>query len=256
MGQLYNKGGKPTIYCRGNEIYPSTSVGEVIYAGNTLVWHEGPPTSLYDVVWPAWDATEDDTNASFPVHLDYLMCVGFLAPPAQGLAITNEEDIQPKASRTNGLYISNESSHMTGLMLTTFRQQGNLPNSMGMWDLKNEVQVNDLSTLEDGFYPVSLWEDYNYDGLFEYKGTDYMEFYYGQKILSMGGPSIKLSDDSDYLPCSWILKMGSRFLSYAYSSNECLYLGGYHDLKTTHGVSTMEEAREKEFQLMLAQNKQ
>lgn len=262
MGQLYNKENKPTISCRGIELYPSTSVGEVMWAGDTLVWYknEGPPTSLYDVVWPKWNATEGDTDASFPVHLDYLMCIGFIPPQPGPLPLSNMS-VQSKVSKTNGLYLTNQECFMNGLLLTSITIEGGSPNSMGIWDIKNETQINDLLTLEDGFYPVSLWEDADYDGLFQYKNDsrqvsynkyeDYRETYYGYKILSIGGPDIHSFGKIGSLPCSWILKIRSRFLSYAYGPNECLYRYGYYDLKDVHNVSTMEEARELEYKKML-----
>lgn len=251
MGQLYNKENKPTVSCRGIELYPSTSVGEVIWAGDTLVWYknEGPPTSLYDVVWPSGDATEDDTSASYPVHTGQVMFVGFI--PGMGPDIISE-DIATHKAATNGLYFPEgpaSSTGIYGLLLTTYQVSGNVPNSMGMWDIKNKVQVNDLTSLEDGFYPVSLWEDANYDGLFNY---DY-ERHYAGKWLNIGGPTLNDFGGVSGLdiPCSWILKIGDRYLSYGYNSSECLYLGGYADLKSQHGVSTMEEARELEYKKML-----
>lgn len=166
---------------------------------------KNPLTNLDYVVWP--NQMSKDNPPTFPIYNDKIMFAGFC----------NDWASQHPTWNGNNLVATYQ-----------YGNEPNLPNSGGFYDRVNLQQINDISSVPDGFYLISAWWDTDYSGTLTLNGT---ESIIENMWATTGGPTISLSNQLTNVPCSWCLKIGDCVLS----MNESAY-GGFGTTDTNIGT--------------------
>ena len=192
------------------------------------------PGNLHDLVWPFQET--EDKPCSLPKYTDYIIFLGLTPPSVGSLLPTSIQSEEPvvQEDTTLGNYIDNPEMS-TDLLETSTYVAGNLdlPASRIFWDIMKGEQVRDMTELPDGFYPMAVFLDDNYSGLYAFTtgreneegtgtSTEYKENYFSNKIFTTGGPELSVSATFPDIkvPTSWVLKIGYKFMSQNYGQGE------------------------------------
>lgn len=203
------------------------------------------PNTSYDIIWP-YEATENNP-ASFPIYETHLFCMGIVPPDSSSVTVYSESS----SDRANGKYLKDfqDSSLVT---VQYQREQLSLPNSGDAYDLTKRRLVTNLYSIPNGFYPVTVWVDENYDGHYRLGKEPFTESWIN---TTENAPTITI--DEITLPCGWVLKIGNLVLSQNYTDTwGALGEVGIpqfispEDFQEYGGATNMVEAREYVYQKM------
>lgn len=256
-------------------IYIANYNGTINYVGKSVSCYTRPftrmrvlPSTLQELVWPFQETA--DKPCSLPKYTNAIIFLGVVPPEHTSSA--SSRTAKARAAKTVaqtdgslGNLITNQEYSMNSLLETSSMISGNLPTNRMFFDVVNNIQIPDMTTLPDGFYPMAVFEDANYDGLFQWNGvtrTDennntstYIENYFTNKLFTIGGPEINLgknvANQDVIVPTSWVLKIGNHYMSQNYGmgqdfNSEDLYMPGetysrealYQEMLKSSGIVT------------------